>query len=62
MKAHPERADKVGLEPGQLGAAYFIVTVLVPLLLITHGLVFWLLLQRDGPAASRDSERMSRSA
>jgi hypothetical protein len=34
----------IGLEPGQLGAAYFIVTVLVPLLLITHGLVFRLLL------------------
>ena len=46
----------------ELGAAYFIVTVLVPLLLITHGLVFWLLLQRDDPAASRDSQRMSRGA
>jgi hypothetical protein len=34
----------IGLEPDQLGAAYFIVTVLVPLLLITHGLVFRLLL------------------
>jgi hypothetical protein len=30
---------------GQLGAAFFIPTVLVPLLLITHGLVFWLLSQ-----------------
>jgi hypothetical protein len=39
----------VGLEPGQLGAAYFIPTVVVPLLLITHGLVFRLLLQGDGP-------------
>ena len=51
------QGNQVGLEPGQLGAAYFIVTVLVPLLLITHGLVFWLLLQRDDPAASRDSQR-----
>jgi len=33
-----------GLVPGQLGACYFIVTVAVPLLLITHGLVFRLLL------------------
>jgi len=33
--------------PGQLGAAYFIPTVVVPLLLITHGLMFRLLLQRD---------------
>jgi len=31
------QGNQVGLEPGQLGAAYFIVTVLVPLLLITHG-------------------------
>ena len=51
------QGNQVGLEPGQLGAAYFIVTVLVPLLLITHGLVFWLLLQRDDPAASRDTQR-----
>jgi len=56
------QGNQVGLEPGQLGAAYFIVTVLVPLLLITHGLVFWLLLQRDDPAASRDSQRRPRSA
>jgi hypothetical protein len=33
------------IEPGQLGAAYFVPTVLVPLLLITHGLAFWLLLK-----------------
>jgi hypothetical protein len=46
----------VGLEPGQLGAAYFIPTVVVPLLLITHGLVFRLLLQGGGMAASRDSQ------
>jgi hypothetical protein len=45
----------VGLEPGQLGAAYFIPTVVVPLLLITHGLVFRLLLRSDSVAALRDS-------
>ena len=38
--------NRVDLDPGQLGAAYFIVVVLVPLLLITHGLVFRLLLNR----------------
>jgi hypothetical protein len=43
-----------GIEPGQLGAAYFIPTVVVPLLLITHGLVFRLLLRGDGVAGSRD--------
>jgi len=31
---------------GSLGAAFFIPTVLVPPLLVTHGLIFWLLLQR----------------
>jgi hypothetical protein len=46
----------VGLEPGQLGAAYFIPTVLVPLLLITHGLVFRLLLRSDGVPGSRETE------
>jgi hypothetical protein len=45
----------VGINPGQLGAAYFIPTAVVPLLLITHGLVFRLLLRGDGVAVSRDS-------
>jgi len=45
----------VGLEPGQLGATYFIPTVVVPLLLITHGLVFRILLQGDHGAAVRDT-------
>jgi hypothetical protein len=39
----------VGSEPGLQGAAYFIPTVLVPLLLVTHFLVFRLLLKRDQP-------------
>lgn len=38
-----------GFLPGQLGAAYFIPTFIVPLLLITHVLVFMLLLRRDVP-------------
>ena len=37
----------VGVEPGQLGAAYFIPTVVVPLLLVTHVLVFRMLLTRS---------------
>jgi hypothetical protein len=36
----------VGLAPGLQGAAYFIPTVLVPLLVITYGVVFRLLLRR----------------
>ena len=46
--------NSVGLEPGPLGATLFILTVIVPLLLITHGVVFRLLLPGDRPAASRD--------
>jgi hypothetical protein len=32
------------MNPGLLGAAFFIPTVIVPPLLITHGLIFWLML------------------
>jgi hypothetical protein len=45
----------VRIEPGQLGAAYFIPTYVVPLLLITHGLVFRLLVRGDDVVASRES-------
>jgi hypothetical protein len=55
------QGNQVGLEPGQLGAAYFIVTVLGPLLLITHGRVFRLLLRPNGSEASRNSSRTSTS-
>jgi hypothetical protein len=41
------QANATGLAPGQLGAAYFIPTLIVPLLLITHGLAFRVLLQRQ---------------
>jgi hypothetical protein len=39
------QANAGGLQPGQLGAAYFIPTAFVPLLFIVHGLVFVILLQ-----------------
>ena len=44
------RADRlgVGIAPGLQGAAYFIPTVLVPLLLVTHVLVFRILLRAEG--------------
>jgi hypothetical protein len=35
----------VGIVPGSLGAAFYIPTVVVPALLVTHALVFWLLLR-----------------
>jgi len=40
--------------PGLQGAAYFIPTVLVPLLLITHALLFLLLLKRGVEVVPRD--------
>jgi len=49
----------VGVEPGQLGAAYFIPAVIVPLLLVVHWLVFRLLLRTEA-AASRQDNRGSR--
>jgi hypothetical protein len=36
----------VRIGPGSLGAAFYIPTVVVPPLLVTHGLIFWLLLLR----------------
>ena len=47
------RANGAGLMAGQLGAAYFIPTVVVPLLLITHGLMFRILLRRRSELAMR---------
>jgi len=43
------QADRlgVGIAPGLQGAAYFIPTVLVPLLFVTHALVFRILLRSD---------------
>ena len=35
----------VQLDPGMLGAAFFIPTAVVPPLLVTHGLIFWLLVR-----------------
>ena len=49
------QANHAGLRPGQLGAAYFIPTFVVPLLLITHGLAFRILLQNQNESAMRES-------
>jgi hypothetical protein len=40
----------VGIDPGSLGAAFYIPTGLVPPLLMTHGLIFWILLRRPKQA------------
>jgi hypothetical protein len=47
----------VRLDPGAQGAAYFIPTLIVPLLLITHALVFRLLLRRDAVVESFANRR-----
>jgi hypothetical protein len=51
------QAGHAGLVPGQLGAAYFLPTLIVPLLLITHGLAFRILLQHQSESAMRESRR-----
>ena len=51
------QANASGLAAGQLGAAYFIPTVFVPLLLITHVLAFRILLQRQSESAVTASLR-----
>jgi hypothetical protein len=48
------QANASGLSPGQFGAAFFIPTFIVPMLLITHGLMFRILLRR-GPRLKFDS-------
>lgn len=45
LNAFYEGRNIVGVDPGLLGAAYFIPTVIVPPLLVTHGLICWLLLR-----------------
>ena len=49
------RANASGLLAGQLGAAYVIPTLIVPLLLITHGLAFRILLQPQAQRVMRET-------
>jgi hypothetical protein len=53
------QANNAGLSPGQLGAAYFIPTLIVPLLLITHGLAFRILLQHQNGPAMQESRQQA---
>jgi hypothetical protein len=48
-----------GLLAGQLGAAYFIPTLVVPLLLITHGLAFRILLLPQKDFVMRESRHVA---
>ena len=57
------RGNSVGLVPGDLGAAYFIPTLVVPLLLITHGLMFRILIgQASGRSQSVPASEANRHA
>lgn len=49
------QANHAGLLAGQLGAAFFLPTLIVPLLLITHGLAFRILLQHQAELAMQES-------
>ena len=49
------QANHAGLLAGQLGAAFFLPTVIVPLLLMTHGLAFRILLQHQPKLAMQES-------
>jgi hypothetical protein len=53
------QANNAGLLPGQLGATYFIPTFVVPILLITHGLAFRILLQHQNEYATRESRHLA---
>jgi len=56
------QANNAGLTPGQLGTTYFIPTLIVPLLLITHGLAFRILLQPQSESTTREDVHPSRTA
>ncbi|HEY2854140.1 MAG TPA: hypothetical protein VGJ18_14900 [Gemmatimonadaceae bacterium] len=50
------RANSTGLLPGQLGATYFIPTLVVPMLLITHGIMFRILLPHQTQTVAPERE------
>ena len=53
------QARHAGLAPGQLGATYFIPTFIVPLLLITHGVAFRILLQHQKMPAVQERRQLA---
>jgi hypothetical protein len=50
---------RLSVPAGQLGAAYFLPTFIVPLFVITHGLMFWLLLRNENEAAVPATRRLA---
>src|SRR5262250_315525 len=53
------QANHQGLLAGQLGAAFFLPTLIVPLLMITHGLAFRILLQHQPERAMQESRHLA---
>jgi len=53
------QANRAGLLAGQLGAAYFLPTLIVPLLAMTHGLAFRILLQHQPASAMQESRHLA---
>lgn len=53
------QASHSGLLAGQLGSAFFLPTFVVPLLLITHGLAFRILLQHQNVSAVQESRHVT---
>jgi len=53
------QANRAGLMPEQLGATYFLPTLVAPLLLITHGLAFRILLQQQNESAVQESRHLA---
>jgi hypothetical protein len=53
------QGNHAGLLAGQLGAAFYIPTAIVPFALITHGLMFRLLLRRDSTSRSQTGNVMA---
>src|SRR6202167_1991838 len=51
------QGGRIGIQPGMLGAAFFIVTVFVPALLVTHVLIFRLLVRRQTASEPDRSQR-----
>ena len=51
------QANHAGLTAGQLGATYFIPTVIVPLLLITHGIGFRILLRHESESVLHEGRQ-----
>ena len=53
------QANHAGLLAGQLGATFFLPTLIVPLLLITHGLAFRILLQHQPEPSMQESRQLA---